>query len=687
MRFLILFLLLALLVISQINTIIDGDLFCHLKTGEYIVKNFNVPQADIFSYTLENQPWIDHSWLFQVLFYFIFAKFGWLGIIILKAIVISLCFFILLLFLYSKYKKFIYAIIFTVLSIFAFSYRSFPRPEIFSYLLLCLFFYILEDERRLYLLPILQILWVNLHGYFILGPILISLYCLGYLVAGNTVKAKKLAVVLSVTIVACFINPYFYKGVFYPIKVLMNVFVDQRGYQDIRELIMPVSVSFRRFVFFWVLAILSSITFLINLRKAKMQHILIFLGSFVASYLAIRNMPVFIFLAMPLAVINLNEAKLTKGIVERKYYGISILIISAAIYFFISNQYYIFMKQSASRNTESKIIETLMPSKACDFLENNYIKGRIFNSINFGHYIAYRFYPEKRIFIDVRTDLYKRDFYQMYKNAQNHPREWERLQEKYNFNIVLLMHLSSGTERLLKYLYKNKEWAMVYYDEISAVFLHDTAENKENIKKFKIDFSKKKISKQDENINIAVFFGKIEEVKLSEEAHVKVLEHEPKFLEAGNNLAVIYINSGRYEEALKIIDKFLKYYPKSAELYCNKGTAYLRMGKKEEGLMMLEKSARLNPYLRQASYMLGLVYLEKGYTEKAMKQFVKYLTLDPYSAAGHRILGDIYKQKRLFKKAAAEYNEADALEGIKRDKGQETGDKDNGGYGKLFKEE
>jgi len=57
------------------------------------------------------------------------------------------------------------------------------------------------------------------------------------------------------------------------------------------------------------------------------------------------------------------------------------------------------------------------------------------------------------------------------------------------------------------------------------------------------------------------------------------------------------------------------------------------------------------------------VYFEKGDTEKAMKQFVKYLALDPYNIGGHRILGDIYKQKGLFKKAAAEYNEADKLEG------------------------
>jgi tetratricopeptide (TPR) repeat protein len=639
-------------------------LWCHFKTGEYIVKNFNVPQVDVFSYTLENQPWVDHEWLSQILFYVVFAKFSWLGINILKALIIALCFLIFLFFTISKYKKFIYAVLFALFSVLAFGYRSFARPEIFSYLLLCLFFYILEDERKIYLLPLLQVLWVNLHGYFILGPILIFLYSIGELVSGSRIKAKKLSVIFCLVVLGCFVNPYFYKGAFYPIKILAGIFTEQRlSMRNIQELMMPLNVGFGRHVFFWILAILSSITFLINLKKAKMQHILIFLGAFTASYIAIRNMPVFIFIAMPLAVINLNEARLTKGISEKKYYYAAILIISASIYFFVSNMYYVFTRQSEFKNTGSGMAGFLTPSKACDFLENNNIKGPMFNSMDFGHYVSYRFYPEKRVFIDTRTELYKDDFYKSYQRAQNYPEEWKNLQKKYRFNIALIRHLFSGTERLLKNLYNNKEWALIYYDESSAVFLHDVPENKEAIDKFRIDFSKKKIQKSDEALSIASFFQKIGEIKLAEEVYIKILESKPKFLQAGNNLAIIYANTGRLKEALEIINKFLKYYPGSAELYCNKGTAYLEMGKKEEGLLMLEKSAKLNPYLRQASYMLGLVYFEKGNMEKATKQFIKYLALDPYSVDAHRILGDIYKQEGFLKKAAVEYAEADSLEG------------------------
>jgi len=664
MRPLVLILLFILIAISQINTIVDSDLWCHFKTGEYIVKNLTIPKVDIFSYTLENQAWVDHSWLAQILFYFTFFKFGWLGINILKAVIIFLCFFIPLFFIFFKYKKLIYAVLFALLAVLAFGYRSFFRPEIFSYLLLCLFFYILEGGKKFYIIPLLQVLWVNLHGYFILGPILIFLYCIGELVSGDLAKARRLGAVFGVTCLACFVNPYFYKGAVYPIGILIDVFNAQKAYmQNIYELTMPINISFGRYVFFWILAILSSATFLLNLKKARMGHALIFFGSFIASYAAIRNMPIFIFTAMPLAVINLNEAQLTKSINEKRYYIWAAIAISATIWFFISNQYYAFTGQSAFRKTESNITGLLMPSKACDFLEDNNIKGRMFNSIDYGHYIAYRFYPEKRGLIDARTELYKYDFYQSYQRAQNYPGEWKTLQRRYNFNIAFLRHLFSGTERLLKNLYNNRDWALVYYDESSAIFLYDTPENKAAIERFRIDFSKKKIEESDKTLTVANFFEKIGEVKLAEEIYVKLLEASPKFLEPANNLATIYINSGRFNLALEVLSRFLQYYPKSAELYYNQGIAYLRTGRKREGLLMLEKSAQLSPYLRQTSYMLGLAYFEKGDIEKANRQFVKYLALDPYDASAHRILGDIYKQKGFLEKAVAEYIEADSLEG------------------------
>ena len=179
MKVLLLVLLLTLLFISQINTILDIDLWWNLKAGEYILQNLKVPHIDIFSYTLKDKPWIDHEWLSQVLFYPVFSRFGWQGLNILKAFIVSLSFFIVLFLASSGFKRLRYAVSFMLLSVLAFNYRSVVRPEIFSYLFLCIFLYILETNRRPYLLPFLQIIWVNMHGYFILGPVLLAFYCIG----------------------------------------------------------------------------------------------------------------------------------------------------------------------------------------------------------------------------------------------------------------------------------------------------------------------------------------------------------------------------------------------------------------------------------------------------------------------------------------------------------------------------
>ena len=485
MKVIVIILLLTLLFISQLNTILDIDLWWSLKTGEHILKNLDIPRTDIFSYTFKKASWIDHEWLSQIFFYKIFSKFDWLGLNIFKALIIALCFFILVSLIYSKYKKNFFTIIFSLLAVLAFGYRSFLRPELFSYLFLCVFFYILEREKKMYLLPFLQVIWVNLHGYFILGPVLSILYCIGEFTSGNKGESKKLAILSFWIILACFVNPYFYKGALYPLGILTDVFTKQKLYmQHVHELMMPIRSSFGRHGFFWIFAIATSMTFIVNLRKAKAKHIILFAASFFASYLAVRNIPIFIFIGLPIASINLNESDLSKRLPEKKLYFLTALITGLLIYFFASDRYYMFTNQYAMRKTESRFSRLFMPKGACDFLEKNNIKGRMFNTLDFGPYIGYRFYPERRIFIDTRTDLYKDEFYSIYRRARDHPEDWRDIQRKYGFEIALLRHLFRDTDKLIRHLYVDKDWKLVYYDANSCIFLKNTDRNLKIINKF-----------------------------------------------------------------------------------------------------------------------------------------------------------------------------------------------------------
>ena len=136
-----------------------------------------------------------------------------------------------------NYKTLTLAFIITALflgSIFVFSARTEPRPEIFSYLIFAAYLLIIYKSRiadyklrvkdfrvsLLWLLPILQLLWVNLHIYFIIGPIIFLFF-----LAEKSILSKinRQDLLIGLTIVwANFVNPNFIDGALYPLKVLNN---------------------------------------------------------------------------------------------------------------------------------------------------------------------------------------------------------------------------------------------------------------------------------------------------------------------------------------------------------------------------------------------------------------------------------------------------------------------------------
>src|SRR3990167_883104 len=188
-------------------TSINADIGRHIKLGEIIWQTGEVPKNNLFSFTEPDFPFTNHHWLSEVVFYKVYSLgndpvksssddhgAGWMNglkaIMIFKVIVLLATYFLLFL---TVRKRNIFAITLAFLvSIFVFSARTEPRPEIFSYLIFAAYLFVIYKIKEpqnyklkilnskfqfswLWLLPILQIFWVNLHIYFIIGPIVFSL--------------------------------------------------------------------------------------------------------------------------------------------------------------------------------------------------------------------------------------------------------------------------------------------------------------------------------------------------------------------------------------------------------------------------------------------------------------------------------------------------------------------------------
>ncbi|MCX5657876.1 MAG: hypothetical protein NTZ48_06625, partial [Candidatus Omnitrophica bacterium] len=153
----------------SLRKITDYDIWMHLKTGERILAERSLPKIDLYSYTMPGAYWANIHWLFQVIVYPLYQKFGAVGIIILKALVITLSFFVLFKIGYTRKSWFVSLASLFLVALVA-KDRFMERPEFFSYLFLSIYLYIICKHRRkktkfIWLLPILQVFWTNIHVF------------------------------------------------------------------------------------------------------------------------------------------------------------------------------------------------------------------------------------------------------------------------------------------------------------------------------------------------------------------------------------------------------------------------------------------------------------------------------------------------------------------------------------------
>ena len=145
----------------------NPDLFWHLSAGKWIVENFSIPRADFLSFTRSGAPWHDFEWLAQVLYYGVYAGFGFAGLWLLKVALLA-----------AAGALFVSAIprerrpSWLVAWAACMFVRADIRPELFS-----LLFFTLLTTRTLSPAATLATfaLWSNLHAGFLFGlPLLLT---------------------------------------------------------------------------------------------------------------------------------------------------------------------------------------------------------------------------------------------------------------------------------------------------------------------------------------------------------------------------------------------------------------------------------------------------------------------------------------------------------------------------------
>jgi len=598
------------------------DLGRHLTNGKIIWETSSIPKTNFYSYTEPDFPFLNHHWLSGVVFYFLFVLFGFNGLIIFK-IVLLLSAFSLVFLVAAKKGNFWLAAIASIPAIFILSERTDVRPEIFSYFFTALFLYSLikfsdnpKTGKIFWLIP-LQILWVNLHIYFFIGPAMVAGFLLEKIVANrknlkNNPLIKKLSVFLLLLFASCFLNPTGYKTVFYPLNIFRNY-----GY-DIVENKSPFfleNLMHNPAIPFFKLSLgLTAISFIISLilHKFSVFYFLAALLTSVASIIAIRNFPFFALIFLP--AFSLNLKSFLKDLINQAKSKIpralpAIKIISAillVILLYLSISYNLAGKLPP--NKKKGIGLTFQSNAAAEFFRKENTKGPIFNNYDIGSYLIWHLYPQEKVFVDNLPEAYSASFFtQIYIPMQTYEEKWQDQLKKYDFNAIFFTQ-QEGTwwgQNFLKQRLSDENWVLIYADSQALILIKNNEANKDLIEKHKIT---------QKNIIDKIIYLKNEKLDAQMDG-IHLLR-----LAGRNDLAFSWC---------KELD----------EKYPNEGKILLEMGylKSSQGNSVnlalaseyMEKAIELGENLPASFNQLGLIYFNLGKYEQAKNAWQQALEKNP----------------------------------------------------------
>jgi len=666
--------LFCLIAVLGHGAIHDFDLWLHLKAGEYILQHKAIPAQDIFSFTVAGKPWIDHEWLFQILVYLINLKFGSDGLVSLQSLIIAFSFLALFLVGYRSTKYYLEAAALLVLAVYASSSRFNIRPDIVSLLFFSLYLYLLTfhiKSKAIWLLVPIEIIWVNFHGYFFLGPLLILFFIVGeflrrrfkylpkrwkkeFVLGEETyLNLKRLWVVV---ILATLINPNWIDGALYPLSVLKDFLSggNKIFFQYIEELqpTFKASIFLSRFSYFYFITGLCFLVMALNFRRLRIVDILLVTFFSLFSFKA-RNVAFSAFVYYVIIVYYFSQTigKASGAIKIRlpskekwdllcQYALILIFIIWIGVELrnALKDAGYD-LKYRQPKNILLGIDQARYPKEAVDFVLANKIPSNMFNDFNSGAYLIGRTYPERRVFIDGRTELYGQDFFIRYKNAlDGDSRIFEDIAAKYNIEAVFL-NIITGSYEIIKYLYRNPQWEMVFFDDSALIFLKNIPENKGFISKHKIDLSKYTPLPADiidiglRKVYPFTYMRRASLLTSLKEDRAAMLEAKealrimPQCAEAYNILGKVYLRSKQYLPALESFRSAscLAYF--NAGLLTDIGSCLIELKENKSAAYSLKAAIRENPRYARAYYELGRLYLQQGDKETARKELAKALKL------------------------------------------------------------
>lgn len=404
----IIFLLCSVIFLAFISPTMDNDMPWHLKTGEYILNNMELPLSDPFSYAEVNISSfgsfiLTQYWLAQIVFWFVYKIFGVIGISLLPALVFSLIAFLLFSMIRSKNIILAVFVISCYLLVFLKGFDTL-RPQIFTFLFATLTLYSIhkfkETNRFWYIifLPILFIVWANMHGGYIFGIVILAIYVISDFISliypnyfGSEVNPKyfkRFLLISFLSLGVCYLNPNGYAAFGYAFLThSTEVFSEVLEYKSPLQL---DALSTTQLIRFWFTIPLSVSVLVFGIMKRNIGPVILVGFSLLMAFTAIRYFPLLVI------VTTASLGQLSKKFEFQLFKMKTEVMKVIAMVILVGIIFLLFSK--LNKNTFDYTKSPYNPSGAIHFLKENGIHGNIYGSYNKSSHLIFELYPQSKVF-------------------------------------------------------------------------------------------------------------------------------------------------------------------------------------------------------------------------------------------------------------------------------------------------
>ena len=418
----------------------DPDYWWHLVTGRIIVQDHTIPRHDLFSWTMSGATWVTHEWLSEAVIYSLDRLLGYLATAVLFTVVGALALVVVHRLVLRLGVSGRLALLLVALG----GVASLPywtvRPQLFTFLFTAVFLRAVflryrEGRGHLWYLPLLMLLWANLHGGFVTGLTLVAALPVSLLIDRFTLHRKADLREPLAVLVACIgvvaINPNGPDLLAYPVTYLLPGDAS-------RSLISEWQAPNFHVAGHWPLmaALALLVVTGVDRRRGVLPVLLAVLFTFMALN-ASRSQPLFA-LVLPVLVgerwaMGRSEDKTSRHIPGGFVWANWLILLVIISVFAVA-----LIPRTTAYDAGRDAPLNGYPQDAAQYVLRNHPDARVFNSYNYGGYLIYAWYPQQMVFVDGRADVYGAEFLNDYSKVTRLSEGWDEILDRYAIDLVLI---------------------------------------------------------------------------------------------------------------------------------------------------------------------------------------------------------------------------------------------------------